>query len=90
MNTLRARRGSVLSAGIAAGLLGLLALAPSAYAQYWNGAPNATGPGTEYGPAPYAEPTGPMWFAPPANGPVAAGPSQPYWLGAPNAVGPGE
>ena len=46
MNVLR---GVALSAGLG---LGLIALAPSAYAQtYWNGAPNATPPATAYGPA---------------------------------------
>ena len=56
MTNLRVLRGTALSAGIAAGLFGLVAFAPSAFAQYnkspyWNGAPSATGPtgGPGYG-----------------------------------------
>jgi hypothetical protein len=80
------------SAGLAAGLLGLVALTPSAFAQsYWQGAPNATGPND----------VGSMG-APPVGGPAYSGPSYggpgyggyndpgagPYWHGAPNATGP--
>ena len=82
------------SAGLAAGLLGLVALSPSAFAQsYWNGAPNATGPndvgGT--GPAPMG---GPAYYGPNYGGPapVYGGNNDPgagpYWHGAPNATGP--
>src|ERR1700721_2677344 len=48
---LRMLKGALLSAGILAGLLGSVALSPSAYAQsYWNGvAPSTPGPGTAYG-----------------------------------------
>jgi len=89
MNSLSVLRGVTLSAGLA---LGIVALAPSAYAQnYWNGAPNATPP------APAAAPT----YGPPpaAPGPYGGGPNyggnsgvatapQPYWHGAPGAIGP--
>src|SRR5271156_7239377 len=90
MNKLRVLRGTALSAGIAAGLFGLVAFAPSAFAQsneapYWNGAPNATGPlggpGYDY------------YY----NGPTYGGFNQgygqsaagPYWLRGPRARGPG-
>ena len=80
-------RGVVLSAGFA---LGLIALAPSAYAQtYWNGAPNAAPPAPAYGtatPGPYG------WGYGGASGyavdSTAVAP-KPYWNGAPQAIGPG-
>jgi hypothetical protein len=86
------RKNLLRSAGLAAGLLGLVALAPSAYAQYWNGAPNATGPnGSGYMTGPgymYSPgPGGPNYGGAPGYGGNAAG--QSYWLGAPNATGPG-
>jgi hypothetical protein len=71
---------------IAAGLLSLVAFAPSAFAQtygpYWNGAtPTAPGPSSPY--------TGPMGPGAPGwsgyNSPAASGS---YWIGAPNATGP--
>jgi|HubBroStandDraft_5_1064220.scaffolds.fasta_scaffold868546_1 hypothetical protein len=90
MTNLRVLRGTALSAGIAAGLFGLVAFAPSAFAQYnespyWNGAPNATGP------------TGGPGYGYYYNGPFYGGWNQgsdssaagSYWLGAPRAVGPG-
>ena len=87
MNVLR---GVALSAGLG---LGLIALAPSAYAQtYWNGAPNAAPPAPAYGPAtpgPYGwGPSYGGWGAPGYgvnNTPAAP---QPYWQGAPGAPGP--
>ena len=99
MSKLRMIRG--LSAGIVAGLLGCVALAPSAYAQslpglpYWNGAaPTAPGPVPDYGygaSAPDASGYGPNfggWAAAPGGNDVP-GASTPFWLGAPQAVGPG-
>jgi hypothetical protein len=88
-------RKAVLSAGIVAGLLGSVALAPSAYAQalpgfpYWNGA--APGPVSDYGngygaSAPDANWGG--WAAAP-GGDNVPGVSTPYWLGAPRSIGPG-
>jgi hypothetical protein len=89
MTNLRVLRGTALSAGIAAGLFGLVAFAPSAFAQYnespyWNGAPNATGP------------TGGPGYGYYNNGPFYGGWSQgyepsagSYWLGAPGRPGPG-
>jgi len=84
-------RNFLRSAGLAAGLLGLVAFAPSAFAQYqeaptyWNGAtPTAPGPAGmsngNYGPnfGGWAPVSG-------GNNAPAAGP---YWLGAPNATGP--
>jgi hypothetical protein len=92
-------QGAVLSAGIVAGLLGSVALAPSAYAQsYWNGvAPTTPGPvpaSPDYGygaGAPAASGYGPNfggWAAAPGGNDVP-GMSTPYWLGAPQALGPG-
>jgi len=82
-------------AGLAAGLLGLVALSPSAFAQsYWNGAPNATGP-NDVGPTGPAPVGGPAYYGPnfggpgPGYGPINAPGAGPYWLGAPNATGPG-
>ncbi len=84
MNVLR---GVALSAGLG---LGLIALAPSAYAQtYWNGAPNATPPATAYGPAapgPYGWGYG-GWAPGYGVNDTAAAP-HPYWNGAPQAIGP--
>ena len=85
-------RRTVLSAGVAAGLFGLVAFAPSAFAQYnesqsyWNGAPNATGPtgGPGYGYY-YSGPTYGGWNP---GYDTTVGP-QPYWLGAPRSTGPG-
>ena len=97
MSKLRMLKGAVLSAGILAGLLGSVALAPSAYAQsYWNGvAPTTPGPATGYGDygagAPDTGGYGPNfggWAAAPGGNDVP-GMSTPYWLGAPQAVGPG-
>jgi hypothetical protein len=101
VSKLRMIRGAVLSAGIVAGLLGSVALAPSAYAQalpgmpYWNGAaPTTPGPVSDYGygaSAPDASGYGPNfggWAAAPGGNDVP-GMSTPYWLGAPQAVGPG-
>ena len=90
MTNLRVLRGTALSAGIAAGLFGLVAFAPSAFAQsnespYWNGAPNATGPlgGPGYG----------YYYNGPTYGTFNQGYGQsaagPYWLGAPGRPGPG-
>ena len=85
----------VRSAALAAGLLGLFALTPSAFAQsYWNGAPNATGP-NDVGPVGPAPMGGPAYYGPnnggpgPGYGAVNAPGAGPYWLGAPNATGPG-
>jgi hypothetical protein len=87
-------RGAALSAGLA---LGLIALAPSAYAQnygqpYWNGAPNAAGPNQPGGPA-YGPPPG--GWGPNYGGAQGYGGNsgivtapQPYWHGAPEAPGP--
>ena len=80
-------RAVALSAGLAAGVLSLTAFAPSAFAQYWEGAPNATGPTEEYGPATAPAPV-PYWHGPVSNTPNYGG-GGPYWLGAPNALGPG-
>ena len=99
MSKLRMLRGAVLSAGIVAGLLGCVALAPSAYAQsYWNGvAPTTPGPVSalpDYGYGAGAPATGSYgpnfggWAAGPGGNDVP-GMSTPYWLGAPQAVGPG-
>jgi hypothetical protein len=99
VSKLRMLQGVVLSAGIVAGLLGSVTLAPSAYAQsYWNGvAPTTPGPvsaspGYGYGAgAPDAGGYGPNfggWAAAPGGNDVP-GRSTPYWLGAPQAVGPG-
>jgi hypothetical protein len=90
-----ANRNLLRSAGLAAGLLGLVALAPSAFAQsYWNGAPNATGPNDvgAVGPAPMGGPAyyGPNYGGPgPGYGDINAPGAGPYWHGAPNATGPG-
>jgi hypothetical protein len=88
-----ANRSLLRSAGLAAGLLGLVALAPSAFAQtYWQGAPNAAGP-NDVGPTGPALIGGPGYY----NGPSYGGPGYgftnapgagSYWLGAPNAAGP--
>jgi hypothetical protein len=96
---LRMLKGALLSAGILAGLLGSVALAPSAYAQsYWNGvAPSTPGPGTAYGSdygygaGPAASGSSPNWggWASAPGGNDVPGASTPYWLGAPQAVGPG-
>jgi len=87
MNVLR---GAALSAGLA---LGLIALAPSAYAQnygqpFWNGAPSAAGPTQPGGPA-YGPPPGGYWdgWGPGYGGNSVTAP-QPYWHGAPEATGP--
>ena len=97
MTNLRVLRGTALSAGIAAGLFGLVAFAPSAFAQsnespYWNGAPNATPPAPAYGPAapgPYGWGPGYGGWAPGYGfNDTAVGP-HPYWNGAPQAIGPG-
>jgi hypothetical protein len=86
MNNLRMLRVTALSAG----MLGLTALASSAYAQsqpFWPGDPNAPGPAGATAPV-YSPPPAPFWFgAPPAQS-YATGPTQPYWHGAPNAPGP--
>jgi hypothetical protein len=88
MNHRYVLRGAVLSAGLTAGLL---ALASSAYAQSWNGAPNATGPAAPAymnGPAPTSAPYAPAPYAPaPPPGGWATSP-QPYWHGAGEAIGP--
>jgi len=86
------------SAGLAAGLLGVIAFTPSAFAQYqeqgsfWNGAtPTAPGPSGV---------SSPMYGGPAQyNGgwssnfggwaPTAAGNPGPFWMGAPQALGPG-
>jgi hypothetical protein len=97
VSKLRMLRGRVLFVGIVAGLLGSVALAPSAYAQsYWNGvAPTTPGPVTDYGygngaGGPY-DSYGPNWggWAAAPGGNNVPGTSTPYWLGAPQAVGPG-
>ena len=95
MTNLRVLRGAALSAGIAAGLFGLVAFAPSAFAQsnesaYWNGAPNATPPAPAYGPAspgPYGWGYG-GWAPGYGVNDTTVGP-HPYWNGAPQAIGPG-
>ena len=80
MSNLRVPRAYALSAGLAAGMLSVLGFAPSAFAQnygsqpYWNGAPNATGPGSEYNAAPVVAPNGPTCYGPNAGGPVATKP----------------
>jgi hypothetical protein len=89
-----ANKNSLRSAGLAAGLLGLVAFAPSVFAQsYWNGAPNATGPNdVGSGPAPVGGPAyyGPNYGGPgPGYGDINAPGAGPYWHGAPNATGPG-
>ena len=88
MTNLRVLRGNALFAGIAAGLFGLVAFAPSAFAQYnkspyWNGAPSATGP------------TGGPGYGYYYNGPFYGGWNQGYdtsagnyWLVAPGRPGP--
>jgi hypothetical protein len=85
------------SAGLAAGFLGLIAFAPSSFAQYqeqgtfWNGAtPSAPGPGGASGPM-YGAPAQNSGWGPNYGGwaPSAAGNPGPYWLGAPQALGPG-
>jgi hypothetical protein len=78
-------RGVVLSAGLG---LGLIALAPSAYAQtYWNGAPNAPPPAPAYAaPGPYGWGYG--WGPGYGFNNTAVAP-RPYWNGAPQAIGPG-
>ena len=83
MNVLR---GVVLSAGLA---LGLIALAPSAYAQsYWNGAPNAPPPAPAYtAPGPYGGSFGGLAPGYAFNNTAVA--PKPYWNGAPQAIGPG-
>jgi len=78
-----------LSSGIAAGMFGLAALASPAYAQYWQGAPNATGPDASkdvYGSAPTFAPSAPsyQWES------LGGGSPQSYWLGAPRSTGPSE
>jgi hypothetical protein len=87
-------KGLLRSAGLAAGLLGLVALSPSAFAQsYWNGAPNATGP-NDVGPTGPAPMGGPAFYGPnfggsgPGYGAADAPAAGPFWLGAPNATGP--
>jgi hypothetical protein len=92
VSKLRILKGAVLSAGIVAGLLGSVALAPSAFAQsYWNGvAPTTPGPAPDYG---YGAGPDTNWgpnsggWAPGGN--YVSGASTPYWVGAPRAVGPG-
>lgn len=70
MNVLR---GAVVFAELG---LGLIALAPSAYAQtYWNGAPNAAPPAPAYGPV--------------APGPYAWGPGYGGWGPGYGGWGPG-
>jgi hypothetical protein len=80
-------RGATVFAGLG---LGLMALAPSAYAQsYWNGAPNAPPPAPAYGSAaPGFYGWGPTYggWEPGYGGPATAG--HPYWNGAPAALGP--
>lgn len=87
-------RATALSAGLAAGLLGLSALSSSALAEnygsqpYWSGAPNAAGPASANG-RHYRH----NWRS--HGYPVAAQaaptpPARPYWSGAPNAAGPAE
>jgi len=84
MNNLRILRVAALSAGV----LGLSALASSAYAQsYWSGDPNAPGPAGATAPV-TSPPPAPFWLGAPSAPGYATGPSQPYWLGAPNAPGP--
>ena len=101
MNSLYVLRGAVISAGLA---FGIVALAPSAYAQYWgpgywNGAPNAALPAAAPATAPaYSPPPaapgpygwGPNYggWAPGYGGNNAAAVPQPYWHGAPEAIGP--
>jgi hypothetical protein len=89
-------RNLLRSAGLAAGLLGLVALAPSAYAQnapqtFWNGAGEAPGPTGASTPmmAPgYGAPSGPGYgWGPGYNGGPTAG-GHPYWNGAGEAIGP--
>jgi hypothetical protein len=90
----------VLSAAVAAGLLGLVAPAYAQYQEnptYWNGNPNAPGPTS--GPAMYGNsygPDGQFSYGPnyggwePGYGGNNVGRApQPYWLGAPQATGPG-
>jgi hypothetical protein len=91
----------IVSAGLAAGFLGLVALTPSAYPQYqepqtfWNGAPSAPGPGMGNGPAMYAPGPGQYAYSPnyggwaPGYGGNNMPSAGPYWLGAPGAPGPG-
>jgi hypothetical protein len=83
MNVLR---GAAVFAGLG---LGLIALAPSAYAQsYWNGAPNAPPPAPAYtAPGPYGWGFG-GWAPGYAVNNTAVAP-KPYWNGAPQAIGPG-
>jgi len=86
------------SAGLAAGLLGLVAFAPtSAFAQYqeqgsyWNGAtPSAPSPAGAPGPM-YGSPAQYSGWGANFGGwaPTAAGNPGPYWHGAPQALGPG-
>ena len=88
-----ANRNLLRSAGLAAGLLGLVALAPSAFAQsYWQGAPGATGP-NDVGQTGSAPMGGPGYYNGPNYGGTGFGSTSApgagsYWLGAPNASGP--
>jgi hypothetical protein len=81
---------------VAAGLIGLLALAPTAYAQnyapqpFWLGQPNSAGPEQAYNAAPYGAPNGPVFYGPDASGPYDTSPARPYWLGNPTAGGPAQ
>jgi len=90
MNKLQVLRGTALSAGVAAGLLGLVAFAPSAFAQYnadhsyWNGAPRSPGPSEGSGYY-YNGPAYGGWY--PGYGSTVA--PQPYWQDAPRSIGPG-
>ena len=90
MTNLRVLRGTALSAGLAAGLFGLVAFAPSAFAQYnespyWNGAPNATGPGGPGYGYYYNGPNYGGWNWGSGYEPSVGS----YWLGAPGRPGPG-
>jgi len=85
-------RNLLRSAGLAAGLLGLVAVTPSAFAQsYWQGAPGATGP-NDVGSTGPTNMGGPGYYNGPNYGAPGYGTSAPgagsYWLGAPNASGP--
>ena len=96
MSKLRMLRGGLLSAAIMAGLLGSVALAPSAYAQPYGNDPFMSGPVPAYGYYGYDAPAsgygyGPNWggWAAAPGGNNVPGRSTPYWLGAPQALGPG-
>jgi hypothetical protein len=96
MSRLRMLRGGLLSAGIMAGLLGSVALAPSAYAQ-----PYGSDPFTLWSPPAYGYygdgasasgyGYGPNWggWAATPGGNNVPGLRTPYWLGAPQTIGPG-